>query len=278
MPDQDWIPFLQWALPQMHMRWQGFRRVRGQVVKRLDRRLKELQLADPPAYRAYLQKHPEEWRVVDGLCRVVVSRFYRDRLVYARLEQDVLPTLAARIGGEGGSRLRVWSAGCASGEEPYSVAMLWLLLLQARYPTISLEVLATDAEPQLLRRADAACYPHSSVKNLPMSWREQGFAKEKDRYCLRPAFKAPVRFQLHDIRGPVLEGPFHLILCRNLVFTYFDQELQLACLENLATALVPEGYLIVSPREQLPEAPGFTAESRRLGIYRKTTSVTKAGN
>lgn len=272
MPDQDWVDFLQWALPQMHMRWQGFRKVRGQVEKRIGRRLKQLQLDDPAAYRAYLGMHPAEWQVLDGLCRVVVSRFYRDRLMFAQLEEVVLPTLAAGIHAQGGSRLRVWSAGCASGEEPYSVAIIWLLRLQPLFPDIGLEMLATDADPELLSRAETACYPHSSIKNLPLAWRTQVFVKDKDNYCLRPTFRAPVRFRLHDIRDQAPAGPFHLVLCRNLVFTYFDRDLQLACLENLGRALLPDGYLIVSVREQLPEAPGFATFSRRLGIYRKTAA------
>ncbi len=278
MPDQDWVTFLQWALPQMHMRWQGFRKVHGQVVKRIGRRLSQLQLVEPSAYKVHLQQHPEEWQVLDGLCRVVVSRFYRDRLVFARLEEEVLPALAARISGDGGSRLRVWSAGCASGEEPYSVAIVWLLRLQASFPDICLEVVATDAAPELLRRGRNACYPHSSVKNLPLTWREQVFVKDRDSYCLKPACKVAVRFRLHDVRSPAPDGPFHLILCRNLVFTYFAPDLQQACLEKFGRALEPGGYLIISGREQLPEPTAFTAVSRRLGIYRKTPTVTRGGS
>lgn len=273
MPDQDWIAFLQWALPQLHMRWQGFRKVRSQVVKRIGRRLRQLQLADSSAYQTYLQQHPGEWQVLDGLCRVVISRFYRDRLLFGRLEQEVLPDLAAGIRGQGNSRLRIWSAGCASGEEPYSVAIVWLLRLQALYPDIALDVLATDADPELLLRAKSACYPHSSIKNLPRSWREEVFIRNKDNYCLRPAFRTPVRFRQHDIRSPPPENSFHLILCRNLVFTYFDHDLQLACLEHLGNTLLPKGYLIVSVHEQLAETPGFSVVSRRLGIYRKTTTA-----
>jgi len=269
MPDQQWIAFLQWALPRLHMRWQGFSRVRGQVIKRIGRRLRHLDLSGPSDYQTYLQQHPEEWDVLDGLCRVVITRFYRDRLLFVQLEQQVLPKLATRLRSQGHSRLRVWSAGCASGEEPYSVAIVWLLQLQFIFPDIDLDLLATDADPQLLRRADVACYPHSSVKNLPLSWLKQVFERRNDQYCLRPLYKKPVRFRQHDIRTPFPEAHFHLILCRNLVFTYFDRELQLTCLKNFSNSLFPGGYLIVSVREQPAEIPCFTAVSRRLGIYRK---------
>lgn len=270
MPDESWIPFLQWALPQLRLRWQGFRKVRRRVCKGLASRLRQLNLADPLAYRAYLQEHPDEWAVLDGLCRVVISRFYRDRLLFVRLEEEVLPALAAGIRYRQQGWLRIWSAGCASGEEPYSVAILWLLRLQALYPEITLDLLATDVDQELLRRADAACYTPSSVKNLPLAWRNEVFVKNGDHYCLRPAYRDPVRFEEHDIRTPAPSGaPFHLILCRNLVFTYFDRDLQSTCLENLRNSLLPGGYLIIGVHEQLPEPPGFVSVSSRLGIYRK---------
>ena len=273
MQDEHWIAFLKWALPQLRLRWPGFRKVRGQVCKRIDRRLRQLDLAEPLAYQTYLQGHPEEWAVLDGLCRVVISRFYRDRMMFARLEEEVLPDLALSARRQHHDRLRVWSAGCASGEEPYSVAIVWLLRLQAFFPEITLDLLATDVDPELLRRAAVACYPPGSIKNLPLAWRDEVFVKDKDQYCLRPAYRTPVHFSEHDIRTPApAGGPFHLILCRNLVFTYFDHDLQAACLEGLRDSLTTDGYLIVSVHEQLAEAQGFAAVSRRLGIYRKTAS------
>lgn len=102
MRDEACVRFLQWCLPPLRKRWPGFRKVRGQVCKRIDRRLRQLGLAGPDPYRAYLETHPEEWAVLDGLCRVTISRFYRDRDVFDVLGEEVLPTLAeaARRHGE----------------------------------------------------------------------------------------------------------------------------------------------------------------------------------
>ena len=96
MKDEQCVRFLPWALPQLRMRWDGFRKVRRQVRKRLARRLRELGLADTEAYRDYLRRHAEEWHYLDTLCRITISRFYRDKGVYAALSEQVLPTLAAR--------------------------------------------------------------------------------------------------------------------------------------------------------------------------------------
>ena len=95
MNDLDCVQFLQWALPMMRMRWPGFRKVRRQVCKRVDRRLRRLGLVDVTAYRAYLDDHPDEWSQLDQLCRIPISRFYRDRGVFDLLRDDVLPSLAA---------------------------------------------------------------------------------------------------------------------------------------------------------------------------------------
>ncbi len=124
--DTDCVGFLQWALPRLELRWSGFRRVRRQVCKRLARRLRVLGLDDLSAYQAVLGQDPEEWRRLDQLCRISISRFYRDREVWRRLETELLPTLARQATARGIRRLRIWSAGCASGEEPYSMALMWL--------------------------------------------------------------------------------------------------------------------------------------------------------
>ena len=112
--DQELTTFLQWALPQLHMRWEGFRRVQGQVGKRLARRARELALDGAPAYRAFLEQHPEEWAVLDALLYVTISRFRRDRGVWDALERYILPALYERSRRWGRHELRVWCAGCGA--------------------------------------------------------------------------------------------------------------------------------------------------------------------
>lgn len=120
MQDKDCIRFLQWALPQIQMRWTGFRRVHKQVCKRLARRLTELELSDLDSYRQYLSSNHDEWPKLDSLCRVVVTRFYRDKRVFGELAERVLPQLAAAAQAAGRKILHAWSIGSASGEEAYN--------------------------------------------------------------------------------------------------------------------------------------------------------------
>ncbi|MEE8226367.1 MAG: CheR family methyltransferase, partial [Kiloniellales bacterium] len=125
MRDEDCVRFLQWCLPPLGLRWAGYRRVRRTVCKRIERRRRELGLADAAAYRACLIADPGEWTRLDALCRISISRFYRDRAVFDHLVCDVLPNLATKAGRRADTALRCWSAGCASGEEPYSLAIAW---------------------------------------------------------------------------------------------------------------------------------------------------------
>jgi chemotaxis protein methyltransferase CheR len=268
--DPQWTAFLQWALPQLRMRWSGFRRVRTQVCKRVRKRLQLLQLAGLNDYRDYLQQHPEEWRVLDTLCRITITRFYRDKGIHGLLAERIIPGLVEQIRREGRSELHIWSAGCGSGEEPYSLAILWMMQLQQRCPDITLRILATDIDAQLLERARMACYPFSSVKALPVAWRESAFTASAGRYCLQAAFKRPVLFVEHDVRNLVPAADLQLILCRNLVYTYFDDGLQREITQRLVDALQPGGLLLLGSHETLPgDVPGLTPLSCSRAIYKK---------
>ena len=207
MRDQDCIRFLQWALPQLRMRWSGFRKVRRQVCKRIQRRTDELGLADVDTYRAYLGEHSPEWTVLDTLCRVTISRFYRDREVFRFLGSEVLPELARQTLACGDRTLRLWSAGCGSGEEPYTLALLWTFELQSYFPDLDLHILATDSDPLLIRRAKEAQYSASSLKDLPRSWKRAAFDEVVGGCVLRPEFRTSVDFRCQDLRKAVLAGP-----------------------------------------------------------------------
>lgn len=270
MKDAECVAFLHWTLPQLHLRWQGFREVRRQVCKRIGRRIRELNLSDGADYCTYLENHPQEWSILDDLCRVTISRFYRDREVFAALECEVLPELAEKLLSQGECTLTAWSAGCASGEEPYTLALLWRIALQDRYPGLQLAILATDTDPTLLARARRACYPASSLKKLPQTWRESAFQESRDAWCLRPEYRVGITFLEHDIRDSPPDGPFHLLLCRNLVLTYFDTELQREVLNHIRDALHPGGLLVAGAHETLPKDDlGFVSWRGGLPVFRK---------
>jgi chemotaxis protein methyltransferase CheR len=263
--DADCTAFLQWALPRLGMRWPGFRRVRSQVCKRLRRRMAKLGLRNLADYRALLETHSDEWVPLDGLCRISISRFYRDQGVWWTLERETLPHLAERARTRGEDRLRIWSAGYASGEEPYTLALLFGF---GKVPSdCRSEIVATDADPHLLGRARRACYPATSLRDLPERWRA-AFEPFGDEHCLSAEHRSSVRFLEQDIRCEYPEGRFDLILCRNLVLTYFATALQAAIARRLAERLVPAGVLVLGVHESLPEPVPMLVQERPW-LYRK---------
>jgi chemotaxis protein methyltransferase CheR len=176
------------------------------------------------AYRRWLETHDDEWRELDAICRVTISRLYRDAPVMDRLARDVLPR--AR---------RVWSAGCASGEEPYTVALL----------APHVEIVATEIDPALVERAKRAEFGESSLRELPADLRAR-LAAERD------ALRGRITFLVQDLRKESPPGPFDLVLCRNVAFTYFDVPLQREVLARIASVLAPDGELVIGEGESLP--------------------------
>jgi chemotaxis protein methyltransferase CheR len=131
------------------------------------------------------------------------------------------------------------------------------------------EILATDAEDVLLARAERGVYGGGSLKDLPEPLRAAAFEREGPLYRLRPSFRAPVTLRRADIRERMPQGPFDLVLCRNLIFTYFARPLQAEEAERLAGRLRLGGILVVGAHETLPPGiPGLAAEPGPPGIYR----------
>jgi chemotaxis protein methyltransferase CheR len=269
MRDTECVAFLRWALPAIGLDWRGFRRVRGQVCKRLGRRLAALGLGDLAAYRVYLGAEAAEWARLDELCRVSIARFYRDRAVFDGLRARLLPALARRARLGGASSLRAWSAGCAGGEEPYTLALLWNLDVGPHgFPGLALDITATDADPRALERARRATYHAGTLKELPPGWRDAAFEDEGGLFRLRDQLRAGVAFACQDIRAVMPAGPFDLILCRNLVYTYFDGATQSRVTEGLRRRLAPGGALIVGAHERVdPPAAGLTPDAACRGCY-----------
>lgn len=270
MKDRDCIHFLQWALPRMRMRWEGFRRVRGQACKRIQRRIAELGLTDTNDYRAYLQSNQEEWLSLDTLCRITISRFYRDRGIFDHLLRETLPRLAEMAAARGDPTLACWSIGCASGEEAYTLKIIWDTFLRAQFATLALRIVATDSDAHMIDRAQRGLYTKTSLKELHPDLLEKSFTRSGELYALREEFREGVEFIEQDIRTECPPGLFHLILCRNLVFTYFEENLQRLILQQLTQQLLPGGCLVIGIHESLPSGVyNLEPYSREGRIYRR---------
>lgn len=268
MDDAGCTAFLQWALPRLRMRWPGYRKVRKQVCKRIGGRLRDLGLPDADAYRQYLAQHPSEWSKLDGFCPITISRFYRDVDVFGHIDRAVLPELARSAMQRRPPLVRAWSIGCSGGEEPYTLSLIWDLSTAARSPGADFLIHATDVNETALDRARKACYPETCLSTLPPPWLELAFERIDGRYCLRTRHRSRVTFALQDIRQGTPEGHFDLILCRNLVLTYFDEDLQRELLPRILARLSPGGAFVIGRKERIPSGLPLIAEQPRLGIYR----------
>lgn len=271
MKDRECVEFLQWCLPQLRMRWAGYRKVRKQVCKRISRRMNALGLADSRSYKAYIGAYPGEWEILDAMCRVTISRFYRDRAVFDNMRSVILPEIAGAAATRGEKEIRIWSAGCASGEEAYTLKISWKLHVEPgmQDPPL-LRIIATDSDTQLLHRAGRGHYSASSLKDLPDELIQNAFDKTEGGYSLRKPFKEGITFIEQDIRKNMPEGAFHLVLCRNLVLTYFDNAMQTELVDKITEKLIPGGLLIIGIHEALPQGCGNLIQSHHAPcIYRR---------
>ena len=185
MKDEDCIAFLRWCLPQLGLRWAGFRKVRRTVCKRIRRRLGDLGLSDLSAYRSYLSAHHDEWQILAAMCRIPISRFWRDRAVYSCLADDILPMLAKHARQNGRPAVQVWSAGCASGEEVYSLRLAWHAVAEPDVPETTIRILGTDADETMLARAKAGSYAAGSLKELPEVLKQEAFDDTNDTLTVK---------------------------------------------------------------------------------------------
>jgi chemotaxis protein methyltransferase CheR len=135
---------------------------------------------------------------------------------------------------------------------------------------LQFRVVATDIDPRAIQRAQRACYHASSVKQLPVKWRDRAFHAIDDELCLKDEYRGPVTFMVQNIREAMPQGAFHLILCRNLVFTYFDEASQQEILQRLTNKLLAGGALLIGKLESLPQGSGeIEPWSIRMGDFRK---------
>jgi chemotaxis protein methyltransferase CheR len=269
MTDSELVAFLQWALPRQGLRWSGYRKVRGTVRKRLGKRMTELGIGDLHGYRLRLESCPEEWALFDAMCRISISRFYRDREVFDRLRDEIFPERAVAAQ-QADNVVRVWSAGCASGEEPYSVAILWHLHVAPAHPGVALELVATDSDEGMIARSLHGCYREGSLHAAPSRWREEAFRREGALWCVRDEFRR-IAFRCEDLRKTAPDGPFDLVLCRNVAWTYFDDELQRTIASRLLARLRPGGVVVVGSHETWPDDVGGMMR-RGHGLYERLGS------
>lgn len=237
------------------------------IRRRIAKRLRASGAGDIDSYLDRLAGDEAEIDLLLATLSVHVSRFFRDPEVFRRLERQILPGLCAQVRAAGRSELRLWSAGCAEGEEAYSLALLADALAS---PGLSTTILATDVSAPVLAQARAALYSGDHLTDVPELLREGCFFKEDGCYRLEQRLRERVVFQPHNLITAESYPPADLILCRN-VLMYFSQEEQVRILARFAAALPAGGVLVLGRTEALPRAAAalFLAEFPAERIFRR---------
>jgi len=198
-----------------------------------------------------LEKNPELRKQVEQFMAVSISRFFRDRYLWHILENHVLPMLLAG----NPENIKVWSAGCACGEETYSFKIIWDVLQNRLARAPELEFWATDLNPEFLEKARSGIYSLSSLKELPAEFRSKYFNPvQGNLFAVADWVKEGILWRTHNI---VSDGPpladFQIIFLRNNLLTYYRDELIKPALRRVIDTLSPEGFLIIGSHEKLPE-------------------------
>lgn len=227
---------------------------RSLLVSRLARRLRKLGLAEFSAYRRLLEHRDAEAerRALISAITTNVTNFFREPRHFQTLA-ELVPDFAARA--RRGERIRIWSAGCSTGQEPYSIATV-LLEHWPEASSFDVRILATDIDPNAVEQARRGVYDAKLIgKDAPAALRRHiGVGPEPDSVVIAEAPRALIRFEELNLLGPwPFRGSFDIIFCRNVVI-YFDAETRRRLWERFAERLPPGAWLFVGHSERIDAA------------------------
>ena len=240
------------------------------VQSRIARRLRSLELGSCKDYLDFIEKSPAETRELISVLTTNVSSFYRESHHFDFLRETVFPILRKKL--ETGGRVRLWSAGCSSGQEPYSIAIECLKAFQG-CNFKDLLILATDIDPKILDRAIAGEYTADDLANVNERDRAAYFSPLDDdngRFRASNELKALIRFRELNLHGAwPIKTKFDVIFCRNVVI-YFDDAHQRALWPRFHEHLEQDRWLILghSERIQAPDTTGF--KTAGVTIYQRS--------
>lgn len=224
------------------------------LIRRLEKRMAMIAAPSYAAYIDYLEVHPDEFEQLFNIILINVTTFFRDQQTFELLRTSILPSIiAARAPDE---PIRVWSAGCASGEEPYSVAILLAELLGPQQFRDRVKIYATDVDEDALSAARQATYTEKQMEAVPADLRAKYFDANGPRWMVRKEFRRNIIFGRHELLEDAPISRVDLLTCRNTLM-YFNQEAQERITTRFRFALRDGGYLVLGKAETLLKFSGF---------------------
>jgi two-component system CheB/CheR fusion protein len=240
---------------------------RASLRRRVARRMDELGVDTYPEYIDQLEASPEEFQALFATIPINVSSFFRDKPVWDYLADTVIPALMSEKSGH--EPIRVWSAGCATGEEPYSIAMLLAEALGERAYRERVKIFATDVDTDAVDKARQGIYGPKELERVPDGLRDRYFDPVEENFGFKKDFRRSVIFGVNDLIGDAPISRLDLLLCRNTLI-YFNAETQSGVMRRLHLALAESGILVLGKSELLLTfTEGFAPEDLTLRIFRK---------
>lgn len=240
------------------------------LKRRIDVRLRATGAHSYLDYMAILKKDPAEYdRFLDALT-INVTNFFRDSDTYGVIEGTIIPELISAKKRKGERIIRIWSAGCASGEEPYSIAILFRKRLGERIGDYLVSICATDIDGKVIKKAERGEYEPGDVSEVDEKILRRYFDHNL-KFSLKEEIKKMVKFRRHNLIADRPPGHLDMIVCRNLLI-YFSREQQAELFDKFYEALNRGGYLVLGKTESLAgKSEGlFQPVSIRERIYKKT--------
>lgn len=239
------------------------------VSRSIKRRMKSCKCHSTDEYLELLQLKPEESERLISEITIEYSYFFRDTAAFEELKRDVLGPLLENWD-ENKNGLRIWSAGCAGGEEAYSISMLLFEITKGQFEKYAPTIFATDIDERSLEKARTGEYQKESISDVGPLMLKRYFKRRGDLFCVKEFIKEPVCVGKHNFLEDPPISKLDLVCCRN-VLIYFQKEAQDKALKALYYAINPGGFLFLGQAESVPAvtAMGFEIVSRENRIFRK---------
>lgn len=231
-----------------------------QMKRRIDTLISKNNIKNYDAYIAEIKKNTKLFNEFVNYLTINVSEFYRNPDQWSLLEKEVLPHLVDRFG----KNLKIWSAACSTGDEPYSLVMELSKLL----PLNQIKVYATDIDKQVLEKAKVGLYNEKSINSIPEEFKRKYFRKIGTSYQISDEIKKCVEFREHNLLKDRYLDHCHLIVCRN-VLIYFTEEAKNEIYKRFHEALADDGILFIGSTEQIMQHKELNYQRFKSFFYQK---------
>ncbi len=231
-----------------------------QMKRRIDTLISKNKIVGYENYVSVLKTDQTKFEEFVNYLTINVSEFYRNVDQWQLLDKDVFPELISRYG----KNLKIWSAACSTGDEPYSLVMA----LSRHLPLNQIRIYATDLDKQVIEKAKLGLYGEKSVAGVPADLKKKFFTKIGPSYQISDEVKSRVEFKEHNLLKDTYPTDFHLIVCRN-VLIYFTEEAKDEVFRKFQKSLRPGGYLFIGSTEQIINHKDVGFERKNSFFYQK---------